>query len=94
VAALDSAHARVHLLVRRLSAPARDTFARIHAAVSALLYLALLAGSAWIAADLWNGHEESELLRIPYRPLRMALVGALVVLLVHALTRIRSRETP
>jgi TRAP-type C4-dicarboxylate transport system permease small subunit len=94
VAALDSAHARVHLLVSRLPAGVRDALARLHAAASAVLYLALLAGSAWIASDLWNGHEESELLLIPYRPLRVALIGALAVLLVHSLTRIRVRQRP
>jgi hypothetical protein len=54
----------------------------------------LLVGSGWIAADLWNGHEESELLRIPYRPLRVAVAVTLVVLLVQALQRVwvRNRE--
>ena len=38
--------------------------------------------------DLWNGHEESELLHIPYRPLRVALVLVLVALLLDAIRQI------
>ena len=39
-------------------------------------------GSGWITAELWSGHEESELLRIPYRPLRIVVVAMLTGLLV------------
>jgi len=87
VATLDAAHARVNLLLDRLPDGPRRLFDRLHALAAALFFAALLAGSAWIAIDLWNGHEESELLRIPYRPLRVAVLLALVVLLLLALRR-------
>jgi TRAP-type C4-dicarboxylate transport system permease small subunit len=92
VAALDGAHARVHLLLARLPERWRESFERVHALASAAVYVALLAGSAWIAADLWNGTEESELLRIPYRPLRVVVVVALAVLTLHALVRLVRRR--
>lgn len=92
VATLDDAHARVNLLLDRLSPRARALFERAHGLAAALLYAALLAGSVWIAMDLWGGHEESELLRIPYRPLRVAVALTLFALLVVALSRLRGRD--
>ena len=90
IATLDRAHARVNLLLGRLPAIWRARFRRLHALAAVLLFAALLAGSVWIAADLWHGHEESELLQIPYRPLRVAAaltLGGLLVLAVLALVR-------
>ena len=92
VAALARSHARVHLLLDRLPTWARGALDRIHAVSTALLYAALLAGSAWIAVDLWHGHEESELLRIPYRPLRVIVVVTLIVLLLHSLQQVFRRK--
>jgi TRAP-type C4-dicarboxylate transport system permease small subunit len=88
VATLDAAHARVNLLLDRLSVDARTTLERVHAFAAALLFVALLTGSVWIAMDLWSGHEESELLRIPYRPLRIGVALALFVLSLLALRRV------
>jgi TRAP-type C4-dicarboxylate transport system permease small subunit len=93
VATLDATHARVNLLLDRLHERARRWFERVHALSAALLFTALLAGSVWIGFDLWNGHEESELLRIPYRPLRVAIVVALFVLLLLALRSARKPES-
>jgi TRAP-type C4-dicarboxylate transport system permease small subunit len=87
VAAVDGAHARVRLVLDRLPARWRARAQRLHAVAAALVYAALLAGSVWIAADLWDGHEESEVLRIPYRPLRVIIVVVLGVLVVQAATR-------
>lgn len=84
-AALEAVHARVHLIVDRLPPAARAWSAGINALAAALFYAALLAGSAWITRDLWRGHEESELLRIPYRPLRVVVLAMLLFLLGHAL---------
>jgi TRAP-type C4-dicarboxylate transport system permease small subunit len=92
IAALDHAHARVRLVLDRLPTPWQRALGKVHALGAALLYLALLAGTAWIASDLWNGHEESELLRIPYRPLRVTAVLTLGALVVHSLLRLRARE--
>lgn len=92
VAALDEAHARVRLVLDRVPQKWRRAVERCHAFAALLFYGALLAGSAWIAADLWLGHEESELLRIPYRPLRVVVVLVLGVLLLRALFQLLGRR--
>jgi TRAP-type transport system small permease protein len=94
LATLEQAHARVHLLLDRLPTRVQAALARLHALFSLLLFAGLLAGSAWLALDLWNGHEESELLRIPYRPLRVALVLTLVALLLDSGRRVLQRQRP
>ena len=81
LATLERAHARVNILLERLPPNWRTRFEKIHAVAAALLFAALLVGSFWIAVDLWGGHEESELLRIPYWPLRAIVVLALAGLL-------------
>lgn len=93
MAALAGVHARVHLLVDRLSPRGRLWSGRVNAFASVLFYVALLAGSAWIAADLWSGHEESELMFIPYRPLRMLVLVTLLALIGHGLWQL-FRRTP
>ncbi len=92
LATLENAHAHVHLLLDRLPAGWQHAMSRLHALMSLLLFAGLLAGSAWLALDLWDGHEESELLHIPYRPLRVALVLTLAVLLLVSLQRLVRRR--
>jgi len=92
IATLDQAHARVNLVIERLPAQAREWLGRVHALCGALMFAALLAGTVWIAADLWNGHEESELLRIPYRPLRIATALSLATLLVLSVRNLLRRS--
>jgi TRAP-type C4-dicarboxylate transport system permease small subunit len=81
LATICQSHARVHLLLRRMPDGLRARFGSGHYIAAMLLMLALLAGSAWIASDLWSGHEESELLRIPWMPLRVIVVLLLTGLL-------------
>ncbi|HTM95668.1 MAG TPA: TRAP transporter small permease subunit [Croceibacterium sp.] len=85
VATVDQSHARVRLLVDKLSGNWRDMADRLSSALTMLFYLALLAGSAWLAADLWNGSEQSEWLGVPWRLLRLianiCLLAASLVLL-------------
>ena len=93
IATLARVHARVHLLVDRVSERPRAALERCGVACAALLYAALLVGSVWIARDLWHAQEESELLRVPYAPLRiyaaMAAAAVSVTFLVQALRRTR-----
>lgn len=91
IATLDGAHARVNLLLERMPAIWRARVERAHAFVAVLFFAALLVGSLWITVDLWGGQEESELLHIPYRPLRIATVISLAVLLVLSILRFRRR---
>jgi TRAP-type C4-dicarboxylate transport system permease small subunit len=87
LATLDHSHARVHLLLDRLPPRWQRRLSRLHWLMSLLLFGGLLVGSAWLALDLWNGHEESELLHIAYRPLRIALVLTLLMLMLLSLRR-------
>jgi TRAP-type C4-dicarboxylate transport system permease small subunit len=83
-ATMADRHAVVHLLIDRLSPRMRSIMARIHAMLCAIFFIALAAGSIWIAVDLRGGHEESELLRIPYAPLRViSILCVLGVALVY-----------
>jgi TRAP-type transport system small permease protein len=88
LATLEHSHARVHLLLDRLPKAIQRLLSRLHALFALLFYAGLLVGSAWLMLDLWHGHEESELLHIPYRPLRIALVLVLVALLLDAVRQI------
>jgi TRAP-type C4-dicarboxylate transport system permease small subunit len=87
LATICQSHARVHLLLRRMPDGLRARFGSAHFIAAIVLMLALLAGSAWIARDLWSGHEESELLRIPWMPLRI-----IVVLLLAGLVAVLFRQ--
>lgn len=80
IATLAGVHARVHLVVDRLPPRLARALQRVSLGLAALLYGALLAASVWIARDLWDGQEASELLSLPYRPLRVftALAAAAV----------------
>jgi TRAP-type C4-dicarboxylate transport system permease small subunit len=93
IATLDGAHARVNLLRERLPAEWRSHADRVYALTAVLLFAALLAGTVWIAADLWNGHEESELLHLPYKPLRLVTAAALATLLIMSFRRLLRRES-
>ncbi len=77
-------HAVVHLLIDRLSPRWRAVMQRVQTLLSAAFFAALGAGSLWIAYDMRNGHEQSELLRIPYAPLRfVSIVAVLAVAAIY-----------
>jgi TRAP-type C4-dicarboxylate transport system permease small subunit len=91
-ATMAEKHAVVHFLIDRLSPAVRATMYRIHSALSAVFFLALAAGSIWIAFDLRGSDEQSELLQIPYAPLRIISIAAvLAVALVYLLRVGRGR---
>ncbi|MFC3101456.1 TRAP transporter small permease [Altererythrobacter lauratis] len=78
IATLDDSHARVRILVDRLS-PARRVLADRFSDLLALLFvLALLAGSVWLSVELWGGHEQSEVVGVPWALLRMIANGVLL----------------
>lgn len=71
LATLAANHARVKLVVDRLKGGLRNIADRISDLATALFFVALLAGSGWIALDLWGAHERSELLGIPWWLIRL-----------------------
>ena len=93
IATLTDAHASAHLVVDRLPPRLRGALLRTGAALSAVFFTGLLAGSLWLARDFWHAHEHSELLGIPFRPLRAvvsAAACAVAVVFVHRALRSRS----
>ena len=85
-ATLAGKHATVHMLMDRLSAGSRALMQKIHALLCALFFLTLACGGVWILNDLWDGHEESEVLHIPFIPLRLlSIIAVLGVALTFAL---------
>src|ERR1700722_16046 len=87
LATVAKRHAVVHLLFDRLSVTSRNAMERLHAFLSALFFASLAVGSIWIAYDLRNGHEQSELLHIPYAPLRLVSIAALLAVTAICLLR-------
>jgi TRAP-type transport system small permease protein len=91
-ASLAEKHAVVHLLIDRLSPDARETMRRIHAGLCVIFFLLLAAGSIWIAYDLRGSYEESEILKIPYAPLRMVSIAAVLAVALIYLRRIARKR--
>jgi TRAP-type C4-dicarboxylate transport system permease small subunit len=81
-------HARVGLLVDRLSDVWRPIADRVSSVASALFFLALLIGSGWIAIDLWFGHEVSEVVGLPWRVLRLIANACLLLCLAITVRRV------
>lgn len=78
IATLRGAHAAVHMLTDRLPLAARRWIERAGAVLAALFFAAMCGGAAWLAVEYWNSYEQSEVLHIPFRPLRalIALTAA------------------
>jgi TRAP-type C4-dicarboxylate transport system permease small subunit len=71
IATLRGAHAAVHMLTERLPQSARRRIDLAGAVLAALLCAALCVGATWLAVEYWNSYEQSEVLHIPFRPLRL-----------------------
>jgi len=78
-ATLERRHASVHLLIDRLPAPARAALARVNTLLAACFFALLAVGLGWITLELTHAHEQSELLHIPYAPLRWISLTATVL---------------
>jgi TRAP-type C4-dicarboxylate transport system permease small subunit len=78
IATLQGAHAAVHMLTDRLPARARRWIDVTGGVLAAAFFAALCGGGAWLASEYWNSYEQSEVLHIPFRPLRalVAVTGA------------------
>ncbi|MBO9714570.1 TRAP transporter small permease subunit [Sphingomonas sp.] len=73
---LAGRHAAVHVLVDHVSPGVRRAILSAGHAASALAFALLLAGSIWIAIDLWPTHEMTELLGLPLRWFRLIWIAA------------------
>jgi TRAP-type C4-dicarboxylate transport system permease small subunit len=91
-ATLASTHATVHLLLNRVSAPLRTLLTRSGSLLAAVFFVGLTIASVWLQLEHWDGHEESELLHIPFRPLRLLCsVSMLLIAAVFAYRTIKPR---
>jgi TRAP-type C4-dicarboxylate transport system permease small subunit len=75
----EDSHARVHLLLDRVGPRAQALAHRLSDLFTLIFLAALLAGSVWLAADLWHGFEHSELVGVPWSVLRLIVNGGLVL---------------
>jgi TRAP-type transport system small permease protein len=91
-ATLAEKHAVVHLLIDRLSPIAQARMRRIHAALCAIFFILLAVGGIWIAYDMRGSYEESEVLKIPYAPLRMISIAAILAVALINLRRIARKR--
>jgi TRAP-type transport system small permease protein len=85
-ATLGYSHATVHLLTDRLSPAPKQWLQRLAHVLSALFFIGLAAGAFWLTIEFWHAHEESELLRIPFPPLRIVVflaVSTIAVVFLH-----------
>jgi TRAP-type C4-dicarboxylate transport system permease small subunit len=89
-ATLADAHASVRLLVERLSPRTQQWLHRIAMLVAAAFFACLAVAAGWLTLDAWNEFEHSELLHIPYRPLRVIVVvmtAAIAVTFIYKVAR-------
>jgi TRAP-type C4-dicarboxylate transport system permease small subunit len=91
-ATLANRHAAARFLLDRSTPRLRRLLQQFARVLTLLFFLILASGQAWITHDLWDGHEDSELLHIPFAPLR--LVSILAVLLAAGITLRRLLRQP
>ena len=91
-ATLAKKHATVRILVDRLEGSFRIWLQRVQAVFCALFFGALTVGSIWIFLDLQGGFEESEVLHIPYAPLRIVCIISVLGVVLNFLRRFK--ESP
>lgn len=95
IATLSRAHARVKLLLDRAHGNYRSILSVVNAVGGVVFFLALATGGLWIAGDMLGAAEQSELLGVPWLPLRIfASVCMLITGLLYAgraISRIRNK---
>lgn len=79
VATINGAHAAVHVLTERMRAPVRRAMARASDALTALCFFGILFGDVWLARDVWNSDERSDLLGLPIAPARLIWCASLAI---------------
>ncbi|HWW20915.1 MAG TPA: TRAP transporter small permease subunit [Steroidobacteraceae bacterium] len=87
-------HASARLVLDRVPAVMRGWMLRLNALMSVLFFLLLAAGQLWITSDLWHAHEDSDVLHIPFAPLRvLCVVGVLLAALIVSRRMIRPDQS-
>lgn len=95
IATLNDSHATVTFLTDRLKPSQKWVLRKFAHFCSIVFFLAITVGSGWIALEHWNTYEESELLQIPYRPLRaISVIVAAIITAVFIRELFRPRQEP
>lgn len=71
IASLTGAHAAVHLVTERMPERVRGVMSRVSAMLAGVFFTGLTIGSCWLTFDFWSSFEETDVLHIPFRPLRV-----------------------
>ena len=90
IATLHGTHAAVSMLTERMPAAAQVWTSRLGSVLAGLCFAALCAGSAWLAVEYWNSFEQTEVLHISFRPLRVVVTiaaAALALVFFHRALR-------
>ena len=87
IATLHGAHAAVPMLTDRMPASIRRWTLGAGSMLAASCFAALCAGSAWLAVEYWDSYEQTEVLHIPFRPLRAMITLAAAALALAFLRR-------
>ena len=95
-ATLNKGHAAVTILTHRVNEATRRALHVFAQLLSAAFFVALAIGAAWLAMEAWNEHEQSEMLHIPFKPLRIiSLLAAGSIAFVFLRDMVRgSRNKP
>jgi TRAP-type C4-dicarboxylate transport system permease small subunit len=73
IATLHGAHAAVHMITDRMPPSAQCWAFRAGSILAGSCFAALTAGSAWLSMEYWKSFEQTEVLHIPLRPLRILI---------------------
>jgi TRAP-type C4-dicarboxylate transport system permease small subunit len=79
LATLARGHAVVDLLHQRLGPAAQRLLLRIAALLGFVFLAGVVVGLGWLASDLWNGRERTELLDIPIRWQRVLMIACFAI---------------
>lgn len=93
-ATLGDRHARVRLVVDRLGDRLKPAFDKSSDLLTAMFLIAILAGSAWLAVELWPGHEISEVVGVQWQWLRLFANVSLAIAAAIALRRLFGGARP
>jgi len=89
-ATLSRAHAKVSIFSSRYRGQSGRAMRILLAVGGSAYFIALAFGSTWVAWDMRGGAEQSELLGIPYMPLRVLVTVAMfIIALIYARRIIR-----
>lgn len=95
IASLAGTHAVVHLLTERLAPRPREWLACVSALIAALYFVGLCVGAVCLMSDYWDSFEQTDVLHIPFRPLRILVaVSAAALAMIFLHQALRRRKAP